>query len=83
MKHIFHPIVGDTTHGDGKHNRLFREQFACQRLLLHASCLELEHPQQPGRLRLEAPLPDDFSRIVQAVQASAINHGCEARNGQG
>lgn len=23
MKHIFHPIVGDTTHGDGCHNRFF------------------------------------------------------------
>ena len=27
MKHIFHPIVGDTTHGDGKHNNMFREHF--------------------------------------------------------
>ncbi|MDF4536342.1 tRNA pseudouridine(65) synthase TruC, partial [Vibrio parahaemolyticus] len=25
MAHLRHPIVGDTTHGDGVHNRLFRE----------------------------------------------------------
>ncbi|MCK5814190.1 MAG: tRNA pseudouridine(65) synthase TruC, partial [Cocleimonas sp.] len=34
MKHIFHPIVGDTSHGDGKQNTFFREYFDCHRLLL-------------------------------------------------
>ena len=36
MKHIFHPIVGDTKHGRGEHNKLFREKFECHRLLLHS-----------------------------------------------
>lgn len=30
MDHLFHPIVGDTTHGDGRHNRFFREHFGCE-----------------------------------------------------
>ena len=71
MKHIFHPIVGDTTHGDGKHNRLFREQFNCQRLMLHASQLELQHPHSGATLALNAPPDEDFLRVVQAVRASA------------
>jgi tRNA pseudouridine65 synthase len=44
MAHLRHPIVGDTTHGDGKHNKLFREEFAAPRLLLHASELRFVHP---------------------------------------
>ncbi|RTZ63157.1 MAG: tRNA pseudouridine(65) synthase TruC [Aquificaceae bacterium] len=65
MKHIFHPIVGDTSHGDGKHNSLFREQFACHRLLLHADCLALKHPLSGDELVIHAALHDDFQSIVE------------------
>ncbi|MEZ5534919.1 MAG: tRNA pseudouridine(65) synthase TruC [Thiolinea sp.] len=61
MKHIFHPIVGDTTHGDGRHNQFFREHFDCHRLLLHARSLRLEHPYTGGELTIYAPLPEDFA----------------------
>ena len=54
MKHIFHPIIGDTTHGDGKHNQLFRQVFNCPRLLLHAVCLVLTHPMTGLPLTLRA-----------------------------
>ena len=60
MKHIFHPIMGDTTHGDGKHNTLFREKFGCYRLLLHATMLRLQHPHHKTELTIEAPAPADF-----------------------
>jgi tRNA pseudouridine65 synthase len=57
LHHIFHPIVGDTTHGEGRHNRLFREHYACERLLLHARSLGFIHPFGGASLRVEAP-PD-------------------------
>jgi len=57
-EHLFHPIIGDTTHGDGKHNQLFREQFACHRLLLHAFSLTFVHPVHQQQIRLCAPLHD-------------------------
>lgn len=44
LKHIFHPIVGDVSHGDSAHNRFFRSQFDCHRLLLHAETLAFHHP---------------------------------------
>ena len=44
MAHLRHPIVGDTTHGDGKHNKLFRDVYDSHRLLLHASRLAFVHP---------------------------------------
>jgi tRNA pseudouridine65 synthase len=57
MKHIFHPIVGDTTHGDGRHNAFFRQQFNCHRLLLAATGLSLTHPYSGEQLSITA-LPD-------------------------
>lgn len=42
--HLRHPIVGDTTHGVGEQNRLFRRHFDCHRLLLFAQRLTFTHP---------------------------------------
>ena len=67
MKHIFHPVIGDTTHGDGKHNRLFRDRLDCHRLLLAATRLELNHPQTGERLRIDAPLQADFQDVMQRL----------------
>lgn len=67
LKHIFHPIVGDTTHGDGRQNLFFREQFACRQLLLAASGLRFPHPYREQIVTIEAPFSDEFSRILQAL----------------
>jgi tRNA pseudouridine65 synthase len=42
--HLSHPLIGDTVYGDGKHNRLFRDQFSMRALFLKAYSLELAHP---------------------------------------
>ncbi len=64
MKHIFHPIIGDTTHGDGRHNRLFREQFACHHLLLCAVGLGFKHPCTDTPVLIHSPLDDEFQRLI-------------------
>lgn len=64
MKHLFHPIVGDTTHGDGKHNQFFREHFHCRRLLLAATGMAFAHPVSGESLQLRAPLDVGFRRIL-------------------
>jgi tRNA pseudouridine65 synthase len=64
MKHISHPIIGDTTYGRGEHNRMFRESLDSHRLLLHAWSLTLQHPVSNETLTVQAPLDDDFSRII-------------------
>ncbi|WP_070962768.1 tRNA pseudouridine(65) synthase TruC [Vibrio sonorensis] len=63
MAHLRHPIVGDTTHGDGKHNRLFREHYDARRLLLHASELTLVHPYTEQPLTIKA----GFDEIWQSL----------------
>lgn len=65
MKHILHPIVGDTKYGRGEHNRFFREQFDCHRLLLHASQLKLIHPVSQNELILKAGLDEVFTHVVK------------------
>ena len=58
MAHLRHPIVGDTSHGDGKHNALFREQLNCKRLLLVAKQLHIPHPITSAPLCFSAGLDD-------------------------
>lgn len=65
MKHLFHPIVGDTTHGEGKHNRLFREHYDVHRLLLHASQLKFTHPFTNEGLVLEATFDSTWLSLIE------------------
>ncbi len=44
LKHISHPIIGDTTHGKGPLNRAVAAFLGVQRMWLHASTLALRHP---------------------------------------
>lgn len=60
LRKLNHPIVGDTTYGQGRHNRLFRRRYACHRLLLAAVELSFVHPATGLRVRLCAPLAEDF-----------------------
>ncbi len=65
MKHVFHPIVGDTKHGRGEHNRLFREKFNVHRLLLHAHRIHFTHPVTQKKLQIEAPMDSTFEALFQ------------------
>jgi len=67
LKHVMHPIVGDTKHGRGEHNQLFREKFDCHRLLLHAMRFRFVHPVSGETVVIEAGLDEDFTRIVAAL----------------
>ena len=67
MKHIFHPVVGDTTYGDGKQNDLFRSQFSCHRLLLHARSIRFKHPHTGEIVRIEAPLDQTLSVLLKRL----------------
>ena len=63
MAHIFHPIVGDTKHGDGRHNRFFREQYDCQRLMLCNLSLTIQHPQLQTPLRIQTELDAQWQQL--------------------
>lgn len=67
MKHIFHPIVGDTTHGDGKQNQFFRDQLNCHRLLLTAYQHGFLHPVDNKEINLTAPLDHTFEHVIEEL----------------
>ncbi|MBE9396306.1 tRNA pseudouridine(65) synthase TruC [Pontibacterium sp. N1Y112] len=56
MKHISHPLIGDTKHGDGRHNKAFRDHFDLERLLLMAIELSFRHPESGELLTIKAPV---------------------------
>lgn len=68
MAHLRHPLIGDANHGDGRHNRFFREKFGVSRLLLHAAALRLPHPDTGAELTIEAPLPEDLADLFEVLQ---------------
>lgn len=64
MKRIGYPVIGDTRHGHGEHNRFFREQYGVRRLLLFARRVTLDHPRTGAPLTIEAPYPDDWQSVI-------------------
>lgn len=67
FKHLFHPLIGDTRYGEGRHNRFFREQFTCHRLLLHAAELTMLHPLTGESITFTAPLDAPFRQVLTAL----------------
>jgi tRNA pseudouridine65 synthase len=67
LKHIFHPVIGDTTYGDGKQNEFFRRTLGCRRLLLHAREIAFPHPRSGQTVRLTAPLDEQFRKLLDAL----------------
>jgi len=69
--HIRHPIIGDTSHGDGHHNRFFRENLGISGLHLLARRLTVTHPATGQPLTLQAPWPDHFKKAATILGWSA------------
>jgi tRNA pseudouridine65 synthase len=61
LKHISHHLIGDTSHGDGRHNLAFRMR-GVHRMLLHAHMLGFAHPHSAERIQARAPLDVEFER---------------------
>lgn len=64
LARIGHPLIGDTTYGDGRNNRLFREHCESDRLLLESRLLSLTHPVTGEALTLKAPLGAELSALM-------------------
>ena len=67
LAHASHHIVGDSTYGKGRHNRLFAELFGSRRLLLACVELRLVHPATGEPLVVSAPLAEEFASVVAAL----------------
>jgi tRNA pseudouridine65 synthase len=63
LKHAFHHLVGDSSHGDGRHNRVFRA-MGIHRMLLHARRLAFDHPRTGARIEAIAPPDPAFTKAL-------------------
>ena len=72
FNHMAYPIIGDTTHGDRRHNRLFREVFGIRRLLLVARRLTFQHPIDGSVVTVEAPLGKDFGLAIEKLTTADL-----------
>ena len=63
LKHVSHHLIGDSSHGDGRHNRAFRA-LGIHRMLLHAQRLAFAHPHDGHRVEVVAPLDAQFARAL-------------------
>ncbi|WP_035072626.1 pseudouridine synthase [Anditalea andensis] len=69
-RHLAHErnyLIGDTTHGENKQNKFFREKFSLQNILLHAWQVKFIHPISHEEVNIQAPLPDHFLNIIHKL----------------
>lgn len=65
LSHIFHPIIGDRTHGCNKQNKLFTERWKMNTMLLHAASITFSHPVKGASLTIEATLQPEFVKAMK------------------
>ncbi len=65
LAHAGCPIAGDPKYGRFELNRELARR-GWRRMFLHARSIALRHPDDGHPLRIEAPLPDEFERLLRA-----------------
>ncbi len=66
LRDLSHPVLGDSSHGDSRVNRLWRETYGLRRLALHCLSLALDLPDG-ATIRATAPVPADLRRIWERL----------------
>lgn len=70
LKHLSHHLIGDTSHGDGRHNRNFR-MLGIHRMLLHAQRLAFAHPHGGAWVEAVAPADAEFAKALALFETPA------------
>ena len=66
MAYIGHPVVNDPLYG------YKRDAFSIEGQALHSCALDLVHPITKQAMHFEAPWPNDFKAVVQAVDGGGV-----------
>lgn len=67
LKHLNHPIIGDTSYGKSVHNRFIAKRFDAPRLLLLAKRLSFSHPFTGHHVTIDAEPDALFSRVLNGL----------------
>ena len=66
LAYIGYPVIGDYIYSNGKN------EFGIVGQCLHAKSLEFKHPITGKDMKLEAPLPEYFEKVLQELDTRAI-----------
>lgn len=69
MAHLGHPLLGDTVYGGGRSPFERRHAPLLSGQCLHAARLRLVHPRTGEPLCFDAPLPQEFERLLELLRA--------------
>ncbi len=72
LSHIGHPVAGDRQYARGRN--LQHLGIDLPRPMLHAYRLHFNHPRSSERIKLEAPLPQDFQLVLTQLRALSQEH---------
>ncbi len=71
LAHIFHPIIGDRPHGCNKQNKLWKDRFGMDTMLLHAESLSLNYPEH-NEISITANKQQNFQKVLTYCEAYEI-----------
>jgi tRNA pseudouridine65 synthase len=75
LAHLNHPLIGDKSHGDRIHNRIFREQLNLPQLYLRSMRLEIPHPVSGELLVLQAKWDRHWQKAFDFFGACGLASG--------
>jgi len=67
LRHLNHPLIGDSTYGRGQINRAMKERYALPRMALHAYRVSFLHPFREEPVEIVAPLAQDLAATFLAM----------------
>ncbi|MEW9797647.1 pseudouridine synthase [Alteromonas sp. CYL-A6] len=75
MAHFRHPIIGDTTHGDGKQNKFLRDRFNFSNLALSCTGMGFYHPVTGRWLSISSPVHSAMATLLEQWQPYECDAG--------
>ncbi|GAA5036844.1 tRNA pseudouridine(65) synthase TruC [Marivirga lumbricoides] len=73
LAHINYPIIGDRPHGCNKQNKLFKERWEMDKMMLHASKMQLQHPINRREITIEAKISEEFQRTLKFLTFEGVD----------
>jgi tRNA pseudouridine65 synthase len=64
LAHIDHPIIADRPHGCNKQNKLFKEKWGMDSMMLHAKKVKFKHPVTQETVNIKANISTEFERTL-------------------
>lgn len=73
LKALAHPLIGDTTHGDLRHNHALQSYMGLNRLMLHAATVKITHPVKETPLLLTAPPDKEWDHFCKQLDLPLLS----------